>query len=92
VCLGIPGQVVEIRPDNPHLATVEVVGEQCSINVGLLEPGEVGPGDWVLIHMGFAMQRIEPGEAGAALAGLQLMGSGSDGEAENEEEVREWAS
>jgi len=74
MCLGIPGLVVELVDDNDHLAKVEVAGVRRMINIGLLEDEGLCPGDWVLIHVGFAMARIDEEEAQRALEGLQLMG------------------
>jgi hydrogenase expression/formation protein HypC len=74
MCLGIPGQVVARDPDNEHLAKVDVAGVRRMINVGLLEDEGVAIGDWVLIHVGFAMSKIDEAEADRALQGLQLMG------------------
>jgi hydrogenase expression/formation protein HypC len=74
MCLGIPGMVVELVDDNDHLAKVEVAGVRRMINIGLLEDEGLQPGDWVLIHVGFAMARIDEEEAQRALEGLQLMG------------------
>ena len=73
MCLGIPGQVVE-RLDHEHLAKVDVSGVGRVINIGLLEDEDLQPGDWVLIHVGFAMSKIDEDEARLALEGLQLMG------------------
>jgi hydrogenase maturation protein HypF len=74
VCLGIPGQVVELLPGfGGQLALVDVTGARRRVNIGMLEePPE--PGDWVLIHVGFAVQRVDADEAGRALEGLELMG------------------
>ncbi len=80
MCLGIPGQLVAFADDNPHLATVEVTGVRRRINIGLLEGDELAVGDWVLIHVGFAMSRIDEDEAARALEGLQLMGQAYDDE------------
>lgn len=80
MCLGIPGRVAALDETNPHLATVEVTGVRRRINVGLLEDEPLAVGDWVLIHVGFAMSRIDEDEAGRALEGLRLMGSGIDDE------------
>lgn len=80
MCLGIPGQVVEFDDTNPHLATVEITGVRRRINIGLLEDEPLALGDWVLIHVGFAMSRIDESEAQRALEGLRLMGAGFDDE------------
>jgi hydrogenase expression/formation protein HypC len=80
VCLGIPGRLVDFDATNPHLATVEVTGVRRRINVGLLEDEPLAVGDWVLIHVGFAMSRIDEDEAARALDGLRMMGSGFDAE------------
>jgi hydrogenase expression/formation protein HypC len=74
MCLGIPGQVVEFVADNADLAKVEVAGVRRTINVALLEDEGLQLGDWVLIHVGFAMARIDEEEARLALEGLQLLG------------------
>jgi hydrogenase expression/formation protein HypC len=73
VCLGIPGQLREITEENRHLARVDVSGVTRVVNVGLLEDEPLAPGDWVLIHVGFAMAKIDEEEASLALASLQLM-------------------
>jgi hydrogenase expression/formation protein HypC len=80
MCLGIPGQLIEFSADNPHLARVDVVGVRRLVNIGLLEDEPLAPGDWVLIHVGFAMSKIDEAEAAVALASLKLMGSGLDDE------------
>jgi len=74
MCLGIPGQIVEMHPQIEHLARVDVNGVGRMINVGLLEDEQLAPGDWVLIHVGFAMSKIDEQEAAQALASLQMMG------------------
>lgn len=88
MCLAIPGQVVEITDESNRLATVDVGGVHRTVNIGLLDgDGEpVAPGDWVLIHVGFAMSRVDEEEAAATLELLERMG----GEFEQElEEFRE---
>lgn len=82
MCLGIPGQLKEITENNPHLARVEVSGVTRIVNIGLLEDEGLIPGDWVLIHVGFAMSKIDEEEAALALASLQLMGRAYDEELE----------
>ena len=82
MCLGIPGQVVEVLDGYAgQLALVDVQGAARRINLGMLEPDQqnVVPGDWVLLHMGFAVERIDRAGADRALDGLRLMGSGPDG-------------
>ena len=74
MCLGIPGEVIEILTDRPDLAKVDVSGVKRAINIGLLEGESVAPGDWVLIHVGFALSKIDEGEAAAALQFLEGIG------------------
>jgi hydrogenase expression/formation protein HypC len=74
MCLGIPGQVVEFVDSHDHLARVDVSGVTRIINIGLLEDDHLQAGDWVLIHVGFAMSKIDEEEARLALASLHLMG------------------
>ena len=74
MCLGIPGRVVEIVPGYAdQLALVDVVGGQRRVNVGMLD-APPRAGEWVLIHMGFAVEVIDAEQADQALAGLELMG------------------
>ena len=82
MCLGIPGRVVELLDGYAgQLAMVDVQGATRRINLGMLDPEDqqVSSGDWVLIHMGFAVERIDEAKADQALDGLRMMGSGSDG-------------
>jgi hydrogenase expression/formation protein HypC len=74
MCLGIPGEVVAVVDAERHLAKVDVAGVRRNVDVGLLD-GAVAPGDWVLIHVGFAMARIDEGEARRALESLEAMGA-----------------
>ena len=82
MCLGIPGQIVELLPEHEHLAKVDVSGVGRTINIGLLEDEQLVPGDWVLIHVGFAMSKIDEEEARLALASLQMMGEAYTDEVE----------
>jgi hydrogenase expression/formation protein HypC len=75
MCLGIPGRIVQVLDDSPQLAKVDVGGVGRTINISLLEDEGVAPGDWVLIHVGFAMARIDAEEASLALESLKLMGA-----------------
>jgi hydrogenase expression/formation protein HypC len=81
VCLAIPGQIVEITDAENSLARVEVVGVRRTVNVGLLD--DIEPGDWVLIHVGFALSKIDEEEAMATRRLLEMMG------AEYEQELEE---
>ncbi|HTZ14824.1 MAG TPA: HypC/HybG/HupF family hydrogenase formation chaperone [Mycobacterium sp.] len=78
MCLGIPGQVVRMLDGyNDQVALVDVVGEQRKVNVGMLPEETFSPGDWVIIHMGFVVEKTDKAGAEQALAGLKLMGSGN---------------
>ncbi len=74
MCLGIPGQVMELLEVHEHLARVDVSGVGRVVNIGLLEDEELIPGDWVLVHVGFAMARIDQHEADLTLAAVKQMG------------------
>ena len=85
MCLGIPGEVVELVDSNRHLAKVDVAGVRRNINIGLLEDLNLVPGDWVLIHVGFAMAKIDeeeaqrgPRRAATDGPGVRRRGAGSD--------------
>jgi hydrogenase expression/formation protein HypC len=78
VCLAIPGQIVEVVDEPNQLARVDVAGVRRTVNIGLLGAGTggaVGPGDWVLIHVGFALSRVDEEEAQATLRLLEQMGT-----------------
>jgi hydrogenase expression/formation protein HypC len=85
VCLAIPGQILEIVDESKRLAKVDVAGVRRNINVGLLDEGgdPARPGDWVLIHVGFALSKVDAEEAMATRRQLENMGA--DYEAELEE-------
>ena len=82
MCLGIPGQVVEIIDPADHRAMVDVDGVRREVNVGLVmgDAGGLKVGDWVLIHVGFAMTKIDEEEAARNLAWLKELGSVYDDE------------
>jgi hydrogenase expression/formation protein HypC len=73
VCLAIPGQIVELMPGG-HLATVEVSKVRRLINIDLLDDAPVVTGEWVLIHVGFAMSRISAEHAAEQLRLLAMLG------------------
>jgi hydrogenase expression/formation protein HypC len=74
MCLGIPGEVIEISADRPDIAKVDVSGVRRAINIGLLEDDPPKPGEWVLIHVGFALSKIDEEEAKAAMEFLESIG------------------
>lgn len=79
MCLAIPGQIVQLLPDR-DLATADVSGIQRNVNIGLLEHDPVVPGDWVLIHVGFAISKVNEAEALASLEFLHDLGQAFDDE------------
>ncbi|MGV1009287.1 MAG: HypC/HybG/HupF family hydrogenase formation chaperone [Dermatophilaceae bacterium] len=74
MCLGIPGQIVDMVDAEEYLAKVEVSGVQRTVSVRLLADEGIGAGDWVLVHVGFAMAKIDEDEAAATLGQLAAMG------------------
>lgn len=82
MCLGIPGQIVEFLDGTEHLAKADVVGVRRNINVGLVVEDGLDIGDWVLIHVGFAMSVIDEEEANVSLQSLKMMGEQFDTEVE----------
>ncbi|PXW31813.1 UNVERIFIED_CONTAM: hydrogenase maturation protein HypC [Williamsia faeni] len=77
MCLGIPGRVVRMLDGyGDMLAIVDVGGAERKVNVGMLPEETFGPGDWVIIHLGFVVERTDRAGAEAALSGLNLMGRG----------------
>ncbi len=79
MCLGIPGQVLHMLEGyGGQLALVDVAGEPRKVNIGMLPEETFEAGDWVISHMGFVVEKTDMAGADAALAGLKLMGSGSE--------------
>jgi len=74
MCLAIPGKVVEFVTETPHLALVEVSGVKRQVNVDLLTEEGLGLGDWVLIHVGFAMSKISQAAAEEQMRMLSMLG------------------
>jgi hydrogenase expression/formation protein HypC len=85
MCLAIPGRIVELVDEVNRIATVDVAGVRRNVSVGLLDAEGDGaePGDWVLIHVGFAISKVDEREARATLSLLEGMG------AEYEQELEE---
>jgi hydrogenase expression/formation protein HypC len=80
MCLGIPGEVIELHPEQPDLAKVSVSGVRRMINIGLLSDDPPVPGEWVLIHVGFALSKIDEQEAAAAMQFLEGIGQAYEDE------------
>lgn len=74
MCLAIPGKIIELVPDQPHLGTVEVTGVRRKVDLGLLVDNMPVPGDWVLIHVGFAMTKVSEQDALEQMHLLQMLG------------------
>ncbi len=83
ICLAIPGQIIDVVDDQNRLAQVDVAGVHRNVNIGLLDgDGGVGPGDWVLIHVGFAISQVDEEEARATRELLERMGEDYEQELE----------
>ncbi len=74
MCLAIPGQVVQLYPDQPTAAMVDVVGVRRKVDLGLLQDDLPVMGDWVLIHVGFAMSKISEEDASDQMRTLRMLG------------------
>jgi hydrogenase expression/formation protein HypC len=74
MCLAIPGKIIEISPDNPDSALVDVVSVRRRVDLGLLVDDRPVPGDWVLIHVGFAMSKISEEDALDQMQTLRMLG------------------
>ncbi len=91
MCLGIPGQIIEIIDPVQHRAMVSVDGVRREVNVGLLLTDQqlrIEVGDWVLVHVGFAMEKIDEEEANRHLSYIKEMGALFDEEIESFVETR----
>ncbi|HZC19349.1 MAG TPA: HypC/HybG/HupF family hydrogenase formation chaperone [Rubrobacteraceae bacterium] len=84
MCLGIPGRIVEILDEDIYLAKAEVGGVRRNINIGLVHHDDerVEAGDWVLIHVGFAMSKLNEAEAHSTLQALEEIGEAYEQELE----------
>jgi hydrogenase expression/formation protein HypC len=74
MCLAIPGKIVELLDDDRSLAVVDVLGVRRKVDLGLLQEDPASSGDWVLIHVGFAMSKISESDAKQQLAMLTELG------------------
>jgi len=84
MCLAIPGQILEVVDESNRLAKVDVAGVQRNVNIGLLDSEGEGaqPGDWVLIHVGFAISKVDEEEALATRRLVEQMGAEYEAELE----------
>jgi hydrogenase expression/formation protein HypC len=78
MCLAVPGQILELCDDRKQLAIVEISGVRRKVNVQLLEEEPLGPGDWVLIHVGFAMSKISERQALEQIRLLAMLGESEE--------------
>jgi hydrogenase expression/formation protein HypC len=78
MCLAIPGKIIEIVDTENHIAKVEVGGVRRNINTGMLDETQAQVGSWVLIHVGFAMSKIDEHEAQETLRVLEEIGQYED--------------
>lgn len=74
MCLAIPGRIVEFIHETHHLATVEVSGVRRAVNVALVLSDGLEVGDWILVHVGFAMSKIDEEEAERTTRYLKALG------------------
>lgn len=84
MCLAIPGKIVGFQDESRHFATVEVSGVRRQVNIDLLSHEGLQSGDWVLIHVGFAMSKISQREAEDQLKFLAMLGEAEQLKAELE--------
>ncbi len=82
MCVGIPARVVALEPAGPHTATVDVEGVQRNVNTIMVDDEGLDIGEWVLLHVGFAMSKIDAAEAEETLAFMRELGSVYDEEVE----------
>ncbi len=83
MCLGIPGQIVEFVHETNHIAKIDVNGVRRNVNVGLVIANGLDIGDWVLVHVGFALSKIDEDEARETLMFLESLGQAFEDEMED---------
>ncbi|MDY5588793.1 MAG: HypC/HybG/HupF family hydrogenase formation chaperone [Arcanobacterium sp.] len=77
MCLGVPAQVVELNRSDPAIATVAISGVNRDISIDLLLDEDLAVGDWVLVHVGFALSKIDAEEAAITLDQIRKLGGGT---------------
>lgn len=82
MCVGIPARVVKLGPAGSHSATVDVEGVRREVNTVMVDDDGLSPGEWVLLHVGFALTKIDEAEAAETLAFMRQLGSVYDEEIE----------
>lgn len=90
MCLGIPAQIIDLDGGHPDLVIADVSGVHRSVNLGLLKDESIVVGDWVVIHMGFALEKMTAEEAADALEVLTTLGPGEGDELMFVEEEPAW--
>jgi hydrogenase expression/formation protein HypC len=80
MCLGIAGKIIQTNLDGTDLATAEIMGARRTINIGLLKE-DLRAGDWVVIHVGFAIAKMDEEQAKASLALLRQLAAGGEDDA-----------
>lgn len=80
MCLGVPGKILSISTDRPHVATIDVRGSRREVNIAIIEPDDPQPGTWVDIHMGMAVAVLDPEEAQASLGFLDELERAASGD------------
>lgn len=82
MCLGIPGRVIgKVEGYGDQLVLVDIAGAERKVNIGMLPEETFDAGDWVVVHMGFVVEKTDQEGAEKAMAGLELMGRGADPDA-----------
>jgi len=74
MCLAIPGRIVDISSDQPNTALVEVIGVRRKVDLGFLQHNPPVAGDWVLVHVGFAITKISEDDALDLIRTLRMLG------------------
>jgi hydrogenase expression/formation protein HypC len=74
MCLAIPGKIIEFADESKHIATVDFSGVRRSVNIDLVRELGIEVGDWVLIHVGFALSKISEEQAAEQIELLSMLG------------------
>jgi hydrogenase expression/formation protein HypC len=82
MCLALPAKIVNFPADEPGIAVVDVLSVERRVNVDLLRNEQLAVGDWVLLHVGFAMSKVSEKDAREQIELLMMLGE--TGEAERE--------